>query len=105
MSLRAFQKTIRLAKTLPELAWAANLSRAGLIGLLVMLASTNFIDLSFLFIIWDFVALALCLDGYVRQVTRHASRAIAQPLFEFGPRLQPTHRAAAVTANTLASDT
>ena len=68
LSLWSMQRVIRQCKGRADLLWAADLARAAQLALLVMMACGNFIDLSFIFVIWDIVALILCLNAHVHRV-------------------------------------
>ena len=59
------QRLARSIRKLPELAWAYDLARASQLALVIILACGNFVDLSFLFIIWYIVALNLCINNHV----------------------------------------
>ena len=75
LCLFTMQRVIRRCRGRPDLAWAADLARASQLGLLIIMACGNFVDLSFLFVIWDIVALILCLNAHVHRVLR-ASEAL-----------------------------
>ena len=64
------QRMAKALRGLPEFAWAYDLARASQLALLVVMACGNFVDLSFLFIIWDVIAVLLCLDNHVRYALR-----------------------------------
>lgn len=68
VSLVSMQRSIRLAKGRPDLVWAADLCRATQIALLVQMACGNFVDISFNILVWDVIAIALCLNCHVQQV-------------------------------------
>lgn len=68
LSLVTMQRTISKAKPHPDLAWAADLCRALQIGLLVLMACGNFVDISFSFLVWNLIALTLCINAHVAQV-------------------------------------
>ena len=75
LSLLSMQRVIRQCKDRPDLAWAGDLARAAQLGLLVMMACGNFVDLSFIFVIWDIVALIMCLNAHVYRVL-HTAQAL-----------------------------
>lgn len=67
-SLLSLQKVMRRCRDRAELAWAGDLARASQLGLVILMVCGNFIDISFNFIIWDMVALAMCLNAHVARV-------------------------------------
>lgn len=70
LSLVTMQRSISKTKGHPELVWAADLCRALQIGLLVLMACGNFVDISFSFLVWNLVAFALCVNAHVTQVLK-----------------------------------
>ncbi len=68
LSLLNMQRLIRACRGRPDLLWAADLARAAQLGLAILMACGNFIDISFNFIIWDMVALMMCLHAHVQHV-------------------------------------
>ena len=81
LTIKTFYRLIRLTKPLPDLAWLGGFAQAGLIGLLVLMASQMFVDLSFLFVLWYFVAFAMCLNAHFLRATaaQTVPRAIGAP--------------------------
>lgn len=81
LSVVNMQRVIRKCRDRPDLAWAGDLARATQLGLIILLACGNFVDISFLFLIWDMVALTMCLTNHVQQVLApRGSFAQAGPL-------------------------
>lgn len=79
LTLLTMQRLARRLRTIPELSWAYDLARAAQLSLLIIMACGNFVDISFIFVIWDVVALSLCLNNHVTQVLKQtAVRASAQ---------------------------
>lgn len=74
------QRLARQLRTIPELAWAYDLARAAQLSLLIMMACGSFVDISFLFVIWDLVALLLCLNNHVAYALRQAAGTMAVPV-------------------------
>ncbi|MGI4955645.1 MAG: putative O-glycosylation ligase, exosortase A system-associated [Janthinobacterium lividum] len=85
--LLALYRMQRLAKTIrgrPEFNWIYDLARASQLSLIIMMACGNFVDLSFLFVIWNIIALMLCLNNHVLQslkttTVRSSTPAVAGP--------------------------
>lgn len=71
------QRLARSIRKLPELAWAYDLARASQLALVIILACGNFVDLSFLFIIWYVVALNLCINNHVAYALKAREPALA----------------------------
>ena len=69
LTLWNLQRDIRICKPRPDLVWAADLARANQLGIAVLMVCGNFVDISFSFITWDMIALALCIHAHVNQVT------------------------------------
>lgn len=59
------QRLAKKIRDIPDLAWAYDLARASQLALVIILACGNFIDVSFLFIVWNIVALLICLNNHV----------------------------------------
>ena len=70
------QGVIRQCKRRPELEWAGDLARAGQLGLVIMMACGMFIDVSFTFVLWDLIALTMCLRAHVSRVLAPAEARI-----------------------------
>lgn len=67
LSFLALQKTRRLTRDDPEHAWCNQMAGALQISLATLLACANFVDISFSPLMWDLLALALCLREYARR--------------------------------------
>lgn len=68
MCLVNMQRLIRRCRDKPDLTWAADLARATQLSLVILMACGNFVDISFSFIIWNLVSLAICLQAHVQRV-------------------------------------
>ncbi len=84
-SLLTMQKVIRQCRGRPDLEWAGDLARAGQLGLLIMMGCGNFIDMSYSFVLWDLIALSMCLRAHVYRVLSPAAAALPLPT-RFGAR-------------------
>ena len=69
-TLLSQQAVLRRCKPFPELVWAADLARASQLSLVIMLACAMFVDISYAFVLWHLIALAMCLRAHVDRVTR-----------------------------------
>ena len=74
-SLVNMQRVIRQARQREDLLWAADLARAAQLGLAILMACGNFIDISFNYIVWDMIALMMCLHAHVYRVLHPARTA------------------------------
>lgn len=72
-TLLSQQSIIRKCKGRPELEWASDLARASQLGLFILMACALFIDISYSFVLWDLVALNLCLRAHIARVLDPAS--------------------------------
>ena len=79
LCLLQMQKVIKQSRDRPDLAWAGDLARAVQLGFVILLACGNFVDISFSFIVWDMVALMMCLRAHVSHVL--APVPLAKPRF------------------------
>jgi putative inorganic carbon (HCO3(-)) transporter len=75
LSLVSMQRVAKRCRDHPDLAWAGDLARATQVCLLILMACGNFVDISFSFIIWDMVAVMMCLRNHVEQVLRQPAGA------------------------------
>ncbi len=74
LSYAALQSTRRLTRNIPEHAWCFELAGSLQIGLSVFLACAAFVDVSFHPLLWDQLALAVCLREYARRAVAPAPR-------------------------------
>lgn len=89
LTLLTQQKVIRTCKNNAELSWAGDLAKANQLGLIILMFSAMFIDISFNFILWDLVALTICIKGHVQQVTKLAARNNPRPRSNTEPVYSP----------------
>ena len=68
MAMIGLQKTRQMLRGLPEHAWCFDLAGALQISLATILISANFVDISFFGLLWELVALAVCLRQYASRV-------------------------------------
>ena len=74
LTFLSLQRTRTRTRGLAEHEWCYELAGATQIGLAVFLACANFIDVSFNPILWDLLALGLCLQGYARRAVPAKAR-------------------------------
>ena len=80
LSLRSMQRVVRQCRGRPDLLWASELARSAQLALVILLLCANFVDISYYFIIWDIVALMLCLRAHVqRALTPQAAKRSLLP--------------------------
>lgn len=70
LSLLGLQATRRTLRGLPEHAWCYEMSGALQISLATLLACANFVDISFNGLMWEMLALSVCLREYARRVVK-----------------------------------
>ena len=68
LSVLNMSRVIRRCKENLELLWIGDLARASQISLIIIMVCGNFIDASFSFLIWDIVALTICLSAHLQRV-------------------------------------
>ena len=74
LSFAALQSTRRLTRGQPEHAWCFEMAGAVQIGLAVFLACAAFVDVSFNPLLWNQLALAVCLREHARRAVAPAPR-------------------------------
>ena len=74
------QTIIRVCKHSTELGWAADLARTCQLSLTILMASAMFIDISYSFMLWNLVALTLCLRAHVAWALATNRASGPQPL-------------------------
>ena len=84
------QRLAKKIRHIPDLAWAYDLARASQLALVIILACGNFVDLSFLFIVWNVVALLICLNNHVTYALKErgldlVAASPAKPRVALGP--------------------
>jgi putative inorganic carbon (HCO3(-)) transporter len=70
VSLLGLQTTRRTLRGLPEHAWCYEMAGALQISLATLLTCANFVDISFNGLLWEMLALSVCLREYARRVVR-----------------------------------
>jgi len=75
LSVLALQKTRTLLRGNEDHLWCYDMAGALQIGLVTFLAGAAFIDVSFNQVLWDLLALAICLREYAARVARAAATA------------------------------
>lgn len=70
LSLLGLQATRRTLRGLPEHAWCYEMAGALQISLATLLTCANFVDISFNGLLWEMLALSVCLREYARRVVK-----------------------------------
>jgi putative inorganic carbon (hco3(-)) transporter len=76
-SFVGLRRLARRTRTIPHLAWCADLSNALQAGMVVFLTAGAFVDIAFQPEIWYFVALSISLREYVRRAEHKAAAPTA----------------------------
>ncbi len=77
LSFLGLQATRRTLRGLPEHAWCYEMAGALQISLATLLACANFVDISFNGLLWEMLALSVCLREYARRVVKPATSTFA----------------------------
>lgn len=77
VSLLGLQATRRTLRGLPEHAWCYEMAGALQISLATLLICANFVDISFNGLLWEMLALSVCLREYARRVVKPATSTFA----------------------------
>lgn len=77
VSLLGLQATRRTLRGLPEHAWCYEMAGALQISMATLLICANFVDISFNGLLWEMLALSVCLREYARRVVKPATSTFA----------------------------